>query len=76
MAEGESEDALSTKLEEAAKAAQEWADANAVTFDTDKTEAIVLSKRRRTALADARGIMVAETEYTSIGRRLGGWVSG
>lgn len=55
---GKSEGTLSPRTEEAAKAAQEWADTNAVTFDTGKPEPIVLSRRRRTALADARGIMV------------------
>ena len=29
------------RLELTAKAAQEWADANVVTFDTDKTEAVL-----------------------------------
>ena len=38
LAEGKIEDVLSTRLEEAAEAAQECADANAVTFDTDKNE--------------------------------------
>ena len=37
------EDALGARLEGVAKVAQELADANAVTFDTDKSEAIVLS---------------------------------
>jgi len=43
MAEGDVEDELSETLEQAATAAQEWADTNAVTFDTQKTEAILLS---------------------------------
>ena len=42
LAEGEHEDALSETLERAAKAAQEWADANAVTFD-GSVEASVLA---------------------------------
>lgn len=49
------EDSLSARLEEAATAAQEWANANAGSFDTSKTEAIVL-RRRRTNTANARGI--------------------
>ena len=53
LAEGGHGDALSATLERAAKAAQEWADANAVTFDTQKTEAIVLNRRRRTPLQQA-----------------------
>jgi len=76
LAEGENKDALSATLERAAKAAQEWADANAVTFDTQKTEAIVLSRRRRTPLANARGIRVGETRCASTTRRPGGWASG
>jgi len=77
LAEGKSEDALSTNLEEAAKAAQEWADANTVAFDMAKTEAIVLSRRRRTALADARGIAVGgNTAYFNkqVTRWLGAWL--
>jgi len=56
--EGEHEDGLSATLEEGAKAAQKWADANAGTFDTEKTEAIALSRRRRSPLANARSIRV------------------
>jgi len=35
-------------------------------------EATALSRRRRTVLADARGIMVGKTQSTSINRRPGG----
>jgi len=58
--EGETEDGISETLEQAAAAAQEWAEANAVTFDTQKTEAILLSRRRkRRTAATPRGIQVA-----------------
>jgi len=53
-------DSLSAKLEEAATAAQGWADANAVSFVTSKTEAIVLSRMRRANTAKARGIQVGD----------------
>jgi len=44
----------------AATAAQEWAVANAVTFDTEKTEAILFCRRRKhnTPAAPPRGILV------------------
>ena len=45
-------------------------------FDTQKTEAIVLSRRRRTPLANARGIKLREIRCTSTSRRHGGWASG
>ena len=45
--EGDSEDEISLTLERAAAAAQEWVEANAVSFDTEKTEAILLSRRRK-----------------------------
>ena len=56
-AEGDTEEDISQMLEQAAAAAQEWAEANAVTFDTEKTEAILLSRRRkRKTPAPPRGI--------------------
>jgi len=45
--EGDTEDDISRTLEQAAAAAQDWAEANAVSFDTEKTEAILLSRRRK-----------------------------
>jgi len=58
--EGATEDDISESLEQAATVAQEWATANAVTFDTEKTEAILLSRRkkRNTPAATPRGIQV------------------
>jgi len=56
--EGESEDDISQTLELAATAAQEWVEANAVTFDTEKTEAILLSRRRKRK-SPTQGIQVA-----------------
>ena len=58
--EGATEDAISESLEQAATAAQEWAAANAATFDTEKTEAILFSRRRKhnTPAAPPRGILV------------------
>jgi len=44
---GNSEDDICQTLELAAAAAQEWAEANAVAFDTEKMEAILLSRRRK-----------------------------
>ena len=52
--EGATEDGISETLEQAATAAQEWAAANAVTFDTEKTEAILLSRRRKRKTPAAR----------------------
>jgi len=59
--EGDTEEDISQTLEQAATAAQEWAGANAVTFDTEKMEAILLSRRRkrRTTTAHPQGIQVA-----------------
>jgi len=37
LVEEKDEDSLSAKLEKAATAAQEWANTNAVSFDTSKT---------------------------------------
>ena len=45
--EGDTEEDISQTLEQAAAAAQEWAAANAVTFDTEKTEAILPTSRRK-----------------------------
>jgi len=58
--EGATEDAIGESLEQAATAAQEWAVANAVTFDTEKTEAILFSRRRKrsTPATPPRGILV------------------
>jgi len=58
--EDKDEDSFSARLEEAATAAQEWANANAASFDTTKTEAIALSRRRRINTANARGIQVGD----------------
>jgi len=66
------EDSLSAKLEEAATAAQEWADANAVSFDTSKTEAIVLSRRRKVSTANARGVQAGDKLSTSTSTQHGG----
>ena len=52
------EDGISETLERAATAAQEWAAANAVTFDTEETEAILLSRRRKRKTPPPRGIQV------------------
>jgi len=60
LVEDKDEDSLSARLEEATTVAQEWANANAVCFDTSKTEAVVLSGRRRTNTANARGIQVGD----------------
>ena len=59
-AAGEEENELSETLERAAAAAQEWAN---TTFDTDKTEAILLSRRRKhkPTAPPPRGIQVGET---------------
>jgi len=61
MVEGDGEDELSETLERAATAAQEWADASAVTFDAQKMETILLSRLRksRNPAAAPRGIQVA-----------------
>jgi len=45
--EGDTVDDISPTLKQAAAAAQEWAEANAISFDTEKTEAILLSRRRK-----------------------------
>ena len=47
LAEGDEANEVSVILEKAAAAAQEWAVANAVAFDAQKTEAILLSRRRK-----------------------------
>ena len=58
--EGDTVDDISPTLKQAAAAAQEWAEANAIAFDTEKTEAILLSRRRkRKTPAPPRGIQVA-----------------
>ena len=62
--------------ERAAKAAQEWVDADAVTFDTQKTDAIVLSRRRRTPLTNPRGIRVGGNMVHFNKQATGGWASG
>jgi len=74
MVEGDGEDELSETLERAASAAQEWADPNAVTFDTQKTEAILLSRRRksRNPAAAPEASRSQGTWSTSINRRPGG----
>jgi len=56
----------------AAKAAQEWADANAVTFDTEKTEAIVLSRRRNIPLEMPVASELEGKQSNLTSRRLGG----
>ena len=58
--EGTTGNGISESLEQTAAAAQEWATANAVSFDTAKTEAILLSGRRKckTPAAPPRGIEV------------------
>jgi len=62
LAEGDEANEISEILEKAAAAAQEWAEANAAAFDAQKTEAILLSRRRkRKTLAPSspsRGIQV------------------
>jgi len=59
LAEGDQANEVSVILEKAAAAAQEWAVANAVAFDAQKTEAIPLSRRRkRKTGAPLRGIQV------------------
>ena len=61
--EEKDEDPLSAnkqKQKKEATAAQEWADANAVSFGTSKTEAIALSRRRRVNTANARGVQVGD----------------
>jgi len=45
--EGDSDDDICQTLELAAAAAQEWAGANVIAFDTEETEAILLSRRRK-----------------------------
>jgi len=77
--EGDAEDDISQTLEQAAAAAQEWAEANAVAFDTEKTEAILRSRRRKrkTPAAPPRGIQVAgQTVHfnAQATRRLGVWL--
>ena len=47
LAEGEAANEISKTLEKAAAAARGWAEANAVAFDAQKTEAILLSRRRK-----------------------------
>jgi len=63
--QGTTEDNISESLEQAATAAQEWAAANAVSFDTEKTEAILLSRRRKhqAPAGPPRGIQVEERTY-------------
>ena len=77
--EGATEDGISETLEQAAAAAQEWAGANAATFDTQKAEAILLSRRRKrkTPAAPPRGIQVeGRTVHsnTQATRWLGVWL--
>jgi len=75
---GDEEDDLSETLERAATAAQEWADINAVTFDTERMEAILLSRRRkRKSLAPHHeGSRLGTKWSSSMRRRPGGSASG
>jgi len=60
LAEGDGANEISEILEKAAAASHEWAEANAVAFDAQKTEAIPLSRgrKRKTPTPPPRGIQV------------------
>ena len=73
--EGETEDGISETLEQAAAAAQEWAEANAVTFDTQVTEAI-LRRRRKRRTPPLEASRLQDTRSNSMRRQLDGSASG
>jgi len=76
--EGDSEDDIFQTLQLAAAAAWEWAEANPVAFDTEKTEAIHLSRRRKrqTPGTPPRGTQWQGAQSSSMRKRPGGSASG
>ena len=74
--QGETEDGISETLEQAAAAAQEWAETNAV---TQMTEAILLSRRRKRrtpAAPPPEASRLLDTRSTSTRRQPDGSASG
>ena len=59
IVEGYDVDDATTKLEQCARASLDWANGNAVRFETAKTEAILFSRRRKHRRCQ-RGIQVGE----------------
>jgi len=69
---------MSIFLEKTAAAAQEWAEANAVAFDAQKTEAILLSRGKKRKTAASRDIQVEgrTVNFNKQASRWGGSESG
>jgi phage terminase small subunit len=65
-------------IEKCASLSQQWAQNNAVVFDIDKTEIVLLSRRRKMNRASKEGIQVAPGIMTSLNshatRWLGVWI--
>ena len=78
LAEGDGANEISEILEKAAAASHEWAEANAVAFDAQKTEAIPLSRgRKRKTPTPPLGAYRSKAERsTSTNRPPGGSESG
>jgi hypothetical protein len=54
------------KIEECASLSRQWAQNNAVVFDIDKTEIVLLSRRRKMNRASKEGIQVAAVQAVAL----------
>jgi hypothetical protein len=65
---------IRNKMEKCALLSQKWAHNNAVVFDIDKTEVILLSRRKRLNQAFNKGIQVAPGVIKSFNRHATRWL--
>jgi hypothetical protein len=62
------------KLEKCASLSQEWAQKNAVIFDINKTEAVLLSRKRKHKSAGNVGIQIAPGVFKSFNKQATRWL--